>query len=126
MKGIKVIVVIFLILGLITMTYAGSLTMTKATMLAENHAKEDVNKAGTFILGVLFPILTPIISFVRSYSIPSHRLYYVESLTDDPAIMSAYIQTYKSTRRTTAGLWGLGGTVANIFLTLFLTAASGY
>lgn len=122
----KRVVTIFLIIGLATMIYASSFTMTKATILAENHAKEDVNKAGTFILGILFPILTPIISFVRSYNVPSHRLYYIESLTDDQAIISTYIQTYKSTRRSSAGLWGLGGTVANIFLTLFLTAASGY
>jgi len=112
----KKIIVILLIIGLTSMLYASSISISKARTLAKQHARQDVRELGTLFLGVLFPVLTPIVSVVRNYSVPNERLVYIESLANDPNVISTYIESYKKARKGSAALWGLGGTLINIGL----------
>ncbi len=114
----KKFIVILLIIGMASMLYASTITVSKARTLAKQHARQDVRKLGTLFLGVLFPVLTPVVSFVRNYSVPNERLVYIESLANDPNVISTYIETYKRSRKGSAALWGLGGTIINLTLVI--------
>ncbi|MFO7882496.1 MAG: hypothetical protein R6U52_08185 [Kosmotogaceae bacterium] len=114
----KKFIVILLIIGLASMLYASTISVSKAKTLAKEHARQDVRKLGTLFLGVLFPVLTPVVSFLRNYSVPNERLVYIESLANNPNIISTYIENYKRTRKGSATLWGLGGTLINFGLFL--------
>jgi O-antigen/teichoic acid export membrane protein len=84
---VKKFVVILLIIGLASMLCASSISASKVRTLAEEHARQDVRKLGTLFLGVLFPVLTPVVSFVRNYSVPNERLIYIESLVNEPELI---------------------------------------
>jgi hypothetical protein len=98
------------------MLCASSISASKVRILAKEHARQDVRKLGTLFLGVLFPVLTPVVSFVRNYSVPNERLIYIESLVNEPGLISTYIETYRKARKGSAALWGLGGTAINLTL----------
>jgi hypothetical protein len=113
---VKKFIVILLIIGLASMLCATSISASKVRTLAKEHARQDVRKLGTLFLGVLFPVLTPVVSFVKNYSVPNERLVYIESLVNEPGLISTYIESYKKARKGSAALWGLGGTLINIGL----------
>ncbi|ACR79543.1 MULTISPECIES: hypothetical protein [Kosmotoga] len=111
----KQFVAFLVIFGLATAAFAGIASVADAERLAKKHAKEDVRVVGTVFLGMCFPILTPVVTLTKTFSVPAERLAVAQSFSD-PNITSHYISTYKKIRKTTALFWGFVGTIIDVIL----------
>lgn len=116
----KQFVIFLIILGLSTAVFAGTATVADAERLAREHAREDVRVVSTVFLGMCFPVLTPVVTLTKTFSVPPERLAVAQSFSD-PNLTSLYISTYKKIRKTTALFWGFVGTIIDVIL-VFLTS----
>ena len=119
----KKLLVFLLIFSLATIILAESGTVADAERLAREHARKDVKVIGTLFLGMVFPILTPIITLVKTFDLPAERLAVAVSF-EDPNVTSHYIDTYKKVRKSVALMWSIFGSV--IDLVIVLLASSSY
>lgn len=111
----KKILVILLILSLGVVILAQSGTVADAERMAREHARADVRVLGTVILGMVFPILTPVVTLFKSFDPPADRLA-IAMAFDEPNITSHYISTYKRVRKATALTWGIIGSLLDLLL----------
>ena len=118
----KKLLVFLLIFSLATISLASG-TVVDAERLAREHAKKDVRVVGTFFLGMVFPILNPVITLFKTFDLPPERLAVAMSFGDSN-ITSHYIETYKKVRKSTALMWSIAGSVFDLVLTLLLVSSS--
>lgn len=118
----KKLLVFLLIFSLATLSLASG-TVVDAERLAREHAKDDVRVIGTFFSGMIFPILSPVITLFKTFDLPAERLAIATSFGDSN-ITSLYIETYKKVRKSTALMWSIAGSVFDLVLTLLFASPS--